>query len=382
MLFDLTLTIALALFVIGLIHNLDRWFLLNVGVIEGRATVRERFAAGLKGLLAAVLSARLFTLLKTLVVDVLFQARILKDRKDPLAWVMHVTIFWGFVISLVMHALGTTLVAAFDRDYQATLNPYLWLRNLGGLLMLVGLVLAVVRRAVRRSEIRTAGVDTFAIALLAVIVASGFLLEALKITSGSDFRRMVEDYGRNITAEETAALEAYWAAHYGLAVPGAKTPPGAKLLADGEEVHAASCQSCHDRPQAAFVSYPLSRLILPAAPGLDRSGFGTFLHYLHFLAGFLGLACLAFSRKLFHVISTPVSLIVAALAPKAEAPAAAATRQMIELDGCGHGGACHAGCPVRQRRIERIEQDEAYGPMLGYLDIKGAEDLGSRKVGG
>lgn len=382
MVFDVTLVLALAVFAVGLIHNIDRWFLLQVGSGDGRATARERFLAGLKGVAATLASARLFTLLRVVVVDVLFQARILRERRDPMAWAMHLMIFWGFVLLFFLHALGGVLVAAFDRDYQSTVHPYLWLRELGGGLLIAGLALAVVRRVVRREEIRTRRADFFALALLAVIALSGFLLQALQITSKREFDAMVADYGRGIDAEETAALEAFWAAHYGLVLPGPAAAADAARLSQGEEVHQASCAACHPRPQAAFISYPLSRLIRPAAAGLDRSGVGTFLYYLHFLACFAGLAALGFSRKLFHILSTPLSVVIAGVAPAAGAPAAAATRQVIELDGCSHGGACHAQCPVRRRRLERIAAAEVYAPMMDYLGAKAAEELGGRKIDG
>jgi nitrate reductase gamma subunit len=382
MLFQVTLAIALAVFAVGLVHNIDRWLLLDVGTGPGRTTAAARLAAGLKGALGALFSGRVVSLLRVLVVDVLFQARILKDRRDPLAWAMHLGIFWGFLLLLVMHALGSTLVRAVDPDFLSTRNPYLWLRDLGGGLLLAGLVLAVWRRIRRRGEIRTAGMDRFALVLLAVIVLSGFFLQAVQITSKTEFDRMVEDYGRGITAEETQALAAYWEAHFGLVAPDASPAAESGALALGEEVHAGSCAACHARPQAAFLSYPLSRLIRPAAGGLDRSGFGALLYHLHYLACFAGLAGLAFSRKLFHIVSTPLSLIVAGVGRPEEGAAAAAARQVIELDGCSHGGACHEACPVRRRRLARIAAAEAYAPMLDHLAGKAADELGSRKLGG
>ena len=57
-----------------------------------------------------------------------------------------------------------------------------------------------------------------------------------------------------------------------------------------------------------------------------------------------------------------------------------ADRQVIELDGCSHGGMCHEECPVRQRRMERIEQAVPFIPRIDFLDEKSAEDMGSRYV--
>jgi len=80
------------------------------------------------------------------------------------------------------------------------------------------------------------------------------------------------------------------------------------------------------------------------------------------------------------MISTPVSLVVAEVSKKYQDHATAANRQMIELDGCSHGGSCHEECPVRKRRMERIEQSIQYEPMLTYTGEKSADKLGSRNV--
>ena len=115
------------------------------------------------------------------------------------------------------------------------------------------------------------------------------------------------------------------------------------------------------------------------APALDDAGGVKGLWWIHVLACCLGLAWIAYS-KMFHVVSTPVSLIVAEVSGSHLTPAATAMRQMIELDGCSHGGACHDSCPVKLRRLDRIGSEEPYAPMLTYLGNKSAHDLGSRSV--
>lgn len=382
MFFKATLTIALILFGIGLIHRVDSWFLRNVGIGDRGIAAPRRFGAGLKGLLGVLFSTRLFSLLKALVVDVLFQARILRDRQDPLVWVMHFCLFVGFLLLLLFHALGDTFAAAVFEEYQPTLNPFLFLRNLFGLFLSGGLVLAVIRRFRRRDRIRTSGMDVYAIAILAVIVLSGFLLEGVKIPSHREFAAMVTEYGDDISEPDLPALEAYWVSRHGLVSPEAQTDrdlkADANVLLRGKELHEMNCLGCHSRPQWAFLSYPLSRLLKPVAVGLDRAGVHAALRTIHFLACFVGLACLAFS-KLFHIIGTPVSLLVAALEKDIREPAAAATRQMLELDGCRHGGACHETCPVRQRRMERIAKAMPYEPMFDYLGRKSIAELGGRE---
>jgi nitrate reductase gamma subunit len=383
MVYEIAFWAALIVLGIGVIHRIDAWFLRDVGLGDRNTSVAQRFGAGMTGILAAIFSTRIVTVVKVLIVDVLFQGRILRDTKDPLAWFMHVAIFWGFLLLLVFHALGNTFAGLISSDgYVPTLNPFMVLRNLLALLLLAGLVLAAVRRVVHKAEIRTAGADVAALAILALIALSGLLLEATKITSNSVFDRMLAQYaGTGLSADETTALRAYWVADYGL-VPAAPVPSHeAAVVAQGKVVHEAACQSCHARPASAFVSYPISRAIAPVAAALDRAGAVQGLWYLHVFTCLAGLGYLAFS-KMFHVVSTPVSLMVAEVAGTRQSPAVAATRQAIELDGCSHGGACHDTCPVKIRRLDRVNATAPYEPMLAYVDHKSADDLGSRPVSG
>jgi nitrate reductase gamma subunit len=383
MVYEIAFWAALIILGIGVIHRIDAWFLRDIGLGDRNASTAQRFGAGVTGILAAIFSTRIFTVLKVLVVDVLFQGRILRDTKDPLAWFMHAAIFWGFLLLLVFHALGSIFGGLISSGgYVATLNPFMLLRNLFGLLLLAGLVLAIVRRVVHKAEIRTSGADVAALAILALIAVSGLLLEATKITSNSAFDRMLAQYaGGGLSADESTALRAYWVAEYGL-VPATPMPShDAAVLAQGQVVHEAVCQSCHARPASAFVSYPISRAIAPVAAGLDRAGAVQGLWYLHVLTCCIGLGYLAFS-KMFHVVSTPVSLMVAEVAGARQTPAVVSTRQAIELDGCSHGGACHDTCPVKIRRLDRMGATAPYEPMLAYVDHKSAGDLGSRPVSG
>jgi len=381
MVYDIAFWAALIVLGIGVIHRIDAWFLRDVGLADRNVTAGQRFGAGLRGLVSAIFSGRILTVLKVLVVDVLLQARILRDRKDPLAYSMHLLIFYGFMGLLLFHALGSIFGGLISSSgYVSTLNPFMFLTDLFGLMLIAGLALAIVRRVVRKAEIPTSGADAAALAILVLIAVTGVLLQSVKITSDSVFTAMVKQYaGDGLQAGEVTSLRAYWAAEYGL-VP-AETVPShdAAIVAQGKVVHEAACQSCHVRPTAAFVSYPLSRAIVPVAAGLDRSGAAKGLWWVHVLTCLFGLAYLAFS-KMFHIVGTPVSLMVAGVAGEQQVPAVAATRQVIELDGCSHGGACHDTCPVKVRRLDRIGSEAPYEPMMAYVGQKSASDLGSRPV--
>lgn len=380
MFFNSALTIALIIFAIGMIHKIDTWFVTNVGSGDRNVSIGERFRAGFSRLVYMVFSGKFIIFIKVLFTDVLLQKRILTDKKDSLAWIMHICIFVGFIFLLVFHALGSIVTVAIDAEFQSTLNPYMLLRNLFGALTLVGLVIAVVRRAViMRATIHTSGKDIYAIAIIFMIILSGFGLEALKITSHDEFMSMVDDYGDSEDLEATQALEAYWVENYGVVAPEANGPFSDELLALGEENHEMSCMECHSQPQSAFVSYALSRIVKPFALGLDSGGVTSLLWYIHILASFFGLAYLPFS-KMFHVFSTPVSLIIAGM-PKSEqeTPAVASIRQVVERDGCSHGGLCHENCPVRIERLDRIQNVEPFGNMFDFLETRSGKDLGSRE---
>jgi len=381
MLYDIAFWAALILLGIGVVHRIDAWFLRDVGLADRNVTAGQRFGAGLRGLLAAVFSGRILKVLKVLVVDVLFQARILRDRKDPLAYSMHLLIFFGFMALLLFHALGSIFGGWISSSgYVSTLNPFMFMTDLFGLMLAAGLALAVVRRVARRAEVPTGRADAAILAILILIAVSGFLLKSVKITSDSVFASMVKQYaGDGLSADEVTALKAYWAADYGLVAAAPVPSHDAAVVAQGKVVHEAVCQSCHARPASAFVSYPLSRALAPVAAGLDRAGAVRGLWWVHVLACFVGLGYLAFG-KMFHVVSTPASLLVAEVAGREQTPAVAATRQAIELDGCSHGGACHDTCPVKIRRMDRIGTEAPYEPMLAYVDQKSAGDLGSRPV--
>jgi nitrate reductase gamma subunit len=382
MFFDVTLYLALVVFGIGMLIRLVSWFRRDVGIGEKGIPASARLAAAVKGFLGVVFSGRIFGIVKAFVVDVLLQLRILRDREDRMLWVMHILIFAGFTLLLLMHALGSVLTKALFPDYQSTLNPFLFLRNVFGVLVFIGLVLAVVRRAsLRKERVKTTGMDYTVIALFVIIMVSGFLLEATKISSYSIYQQMVEEYATVANPAERKALEVYWVKNFGVVSPGVKEPFSQEILAKGKEAHEVSCASCHSEPQVAFISYPLSRALKSAALSMDQAGLPKALWIIHFLACFVGLAYLPFS-KMFHIIATPVSLLVASAGGEKQDPAALATLKVIELDGCSHGGTCRLECPIRQKREERISLTNPFGPEVDFIGEKSFQELGCRSFQG
>lgn len=341
--FDYLLYTALIIFLLGLIYKASNWFTQSIGIVDPNITTVQRLKAAAGGILRAILSLKILAVLKAIVIDVLLQGRVFKE--NTARWLAHMLIFYGFMLLVLMHALDSVITEAWFEDYYATVNPYFFLRDLLGAMVLAGVALAVFRRYLTKTpRLRTGGRDHYAIIILAVIMLSGIGLIGLKITSHSEFMLMVEDYAGLDDEEEIQALEAVWVKEYGLVSPNLAGPFDEDLLATGQEVNEGSCLECHVAAQWAFTGYILATIIKPVAVALDRISGITILWYIHIIACFAGLAYLPFS-KMFHIICTPINLIAdRVMDPRYSAPANTLTRQILELDACTHCGSCSLHC--------------------------------------
>ena len=345
MFFTTVLYISLAIFSLGLIYKVSTWFRYSLGINAKNISTPERIFAALRGITLTLFSPKLFTLLKVFVLDVLLQIKVL--QQDFLKWAMHMCIYYGFIFLLLMHGLDKIITSALFVEYYPTINPFLFLRNFFGVLIIVGIGIAVYRRFILKvTRLRTSPMDLYAIIILAVIMLSGFLLEGTKITSYSKFQEMVDEYTIAADEEELRSLETYWVAKFGVVSPEVKGPFSAEILQAGKEAHELSCSQCHSRAQWGFASYAASRVTKPLAITLDQANADSILWYIHFLACMLGLAYLPFS-KMFHIFTTPLSLLANSVMDKETSdPANVATRQLLELDACMHCGTCSVQCRV------------------------------------
>ena len=295
--------------------------------------------------MGTVFSGELLTLVKTFFTDVLFQKRLLS--KSALRWAAHSLIFFGFIALLLMHGLGTGVSEFFFSDYLSTAQPYLSLRNLFGLMVLVGLGIAIYRRLTDKPQrVKSYASDWLAIAIVGAIILSGMVLESSKISSYSAFTAMAEDYGDITEPDELMPLETYWAAEHGLISPNIAKPYDPALIEEGREIAGDACMECHAPAQSAFISYSLAKVVGPIVSGLGDEGMVNFLFYLHIIFCVGLLAWLPFS-KMFHVIATPTSLLingVMGFKEPAQDPANELNRRMIGLSACTHCGSCSELC--------------------------------------
>ena len=346
MFFSISLYIALAIFGLGLVYKTSSWFRHNISEEAKRIPTSARVSGAIKGIIVILFSAKIFTLIKVFAVDVLLQVRIL--RQDFLRWLMHICIYVGFMLLLLMHSLENFISEPLFTDYYSTVNPFMFLRDLFGFMVIIGIAIAIYRRFILKvPRLNTKAMDHYAIIILAVIMISGILLEGVKITSHTEFQIMVEDYaGLSIDddADEIRALESYWVQEFGVVSPNVKGPFDQEVLSQGLESHEMSCAECHSSSKWAFMGYAFAKISEPIALELDRAEASNILWYIHFLACFLGLAYLPFS-KMFHIFSTPISLLTNAVMDKENSdPANIATRQVMELDACTHCCTCTLNC--------------------------------------
>ena len=334
---------ALIIFFLGLIYKVSNWFVKKITAPGPTVTTSQRVRSAAGGILGVVFSAKLIMVIKVILVDVLLQGRVFKE--DVTRWLAHMLIFYGFILLLILHALDSVVTEALFSDYYATVNPFFFLRDLFGAMVVVGVAMAVLRRYfLKTPRLRTGPKDHYAIIILAVVMFSGIGLEGLKITSHSEFIRMVEDYAGLDDEEEIQALEAVWVDNYGIVSPNVRGPFDDDLLSVGREVHESNCLDCHASAKWAFTGFTMAKILEPVAVPLDRADGVTILWYIHIIACFAGLAYLPFS-KMFHMFAVPLSLIAGqVMDSKRSLPANILTRQMVELDACTHCGSCSLNC--------------------------------------
>ena len=144
MFFNIAIYFALAVFGIGLFYKISTWFRYSLGIEAAEIPTSRRIVAAAKGIFLTLFSKKILILARVFILDVLLQTRILRESVPR--WFMHMGIFGGFMLLLIMHALEGLITSKMFPDYSPTLNPFLFLRNLSLAMVLLGMSVAVYRR--------------------------------------------------------------------------------------------------------------------------------------------------------------------------------------------------------------------------------------------
>ncbi len=124
---------------------------------------------------------RIWVFIRTIIVDVLAHRRFLRN---PYSGIMHLIIFWGFIILL----LGSAIDAfTYYSGLHLKGNPYLWFSlivDIGGLLILAGTIMAAYRRYIWRPEgLVTIFDDGIVLSSMALILITGYMVEGLRMAA-------------------------------------------------------------------------------------------------------------------------------------------------------------------------------------------------------
>lgn len=339
--FETGLTLSLVIALCGILWRLSAGCRSQVGTVD--TSCSARLLAACKGPLIA-LTIKLPRTIAALVADILFLAR--TGQRSVYRWLMHSLIFFGFLGLLLFHAMDSTVTVAFFGDYESTLDPWQWLRNLFGCMALCGLLMALLRRLLVRGLASLSRIEDWAlIGLLTLIMFSGLLLESSKMLSPAVYDRMIEEYGYVEEPEEVAALKAFWAGQGVVFAQQVSLDPA--VLELGAEINEDSCAGCHSDTSSAFLSRPLASALSPISPALSSIHADLVFYYLHVALCFLGIALLPWG-KFIHPLATPANLMARGINRRTEVgDTIAEARRGLGLDACTRCGECSLHCSVR-----------------------------------
>lgn len=222
---DPTTIAALLIFLVGFAGVGSVWL---SGSADSGIERREenRFLGAAKGVLGALFSLRIFSVLKALILDGLLQRRLFRQTK--VRWAIHSLIFLPFVFRFAWGLAGWVASLSFpewrgtwlllDKNHPATAFFF----DLTGVLVILGILCAVARRAGRPADgilDGLPGTDRPAVGLLAGIVLVGFVLEGMRIAmtgspSGAEFAFAGYGLSRFFTGLDLTGSYGYvWYAH-------------------------------------------------------------------------------------------------------------------------------------------------------------------------
>ncbi|MFC1670423.1 4Fe-4S dicluster domain-containing protein [Spirochaetota bacterium] len=341
--FYMALYISLGIFGLGLIYRFSVWYRRKIGSTARGISSGKRLTMSIMGIFKVIFSLKVFTFLKAFILDVIFQRKIIKESFSR--WIMHLFIYLGGILLLLMHAMHRILSSKIFSGFYSTKNPFMFLRDLFAIMVLVGILIAIFRRFILRvPRLRSSAMDIYMIIIVAVIILTGVFLEGIKITSFARYSDMVRDYGAAGNKTEQKALEAYWVKKFHVVSSSNDLYFNSATLKLGKKVNDLSCSSCHSSPKWAFTGFVTALAIKPVARTMDKAGVPDIVYYIHFFACLLALVYFPFS-KMFHILVTPLSLLAnSVMDDETSTPANIATRQVMELDACMHCCTCSLRC--------------------------------------
>jgi len=184
---DTTSLIALFIFGLGTLGAGSVWF--SGRLVGANASgAASRFIKTVSALLSAIFSKRILPIIKALIMDGLLQRRLFRISRSR--WLIHALIFFPFLIRFcwgLIALFGSIWLPEWQGvwimlDKNQPLTAFFF--DLSGMLFILGVVLILLRKYVRGSEVKLDGLPTSdwpAHCLMVGIIIVGFILEGMRI---------------------------------------------------------------------------------------------------------------------------------------------------------------------------------------------------------
>jgi nitrate reductase gamma subunit len=212
--FLVTVVLCVAVFFVGVLYNLLLWMRGRglTGAPEGRFLTLSAKA------IRIVFSARILKMATVLYWEAIHLPK-LKDRSVT-RWMTHFLIMGGFILMFVLDLVVTASLdfAKYGPMISETGWAKLWIRDfafdLTGLMILIGLCIASVRRFILRPKIvRTEASDVLSVLFLLAVVAGGFVLEAIGIAGNIPGHTVDHQYSF-VGNALSAVMPSSWGSYY------------------------------------------------------------------------------------------------------------------------------------------------------------------------
>ena len=276
--------------------------------------------------------------------NTLFQIRLFKAGK--VRWFIHFLLLIGFLYLLIVHGLHAVTATLFFNDYQPTLDPFQFLRNLAGLFVMIGCLTFLARRGMdlRINKDRPVKVKGLvSVILILLLIGSGFLLEATKIVSEPIFMEMVEEFSDIDDEDDLADLKLYWKENYTVHFQAA-LESSAERMENGRFLNEDYCLYCHSYIKSAVVSNPMAKTIYSAGGWLNENRVDRVFYWIHYGLCLVLLIGLPFSR-MFHILMIPFASARKKLDARDLQPGKAVIGRAT-LQACTNCGFCSEVCSV------------------------------------
>ena len=209
---------AFLIFIVGILLMVRMWF---KGSVQGEEiSLHKKIARSSDSIWGTIFSREFFPLLKTFVLDIVLQRRLLKESVRR--WSIHSLIYLSILtrFSLSVFTFFVYRIGPESALAEALINKNngftAFVNDLLGLFILIGILWTLLQRVfIKPPHVLTEFRDGFAVGLIGVLVFLGFILEGARILmTGVPAEITIYSFVGHITAEILSAAPVNWSSAY------------------------------------------------------------------------------------------------------------------------------------------------------------------------